>query len=382
MEQLRSLRHRRSLTFLDLAALTGIPARRIAELEYGLARLSPAERDSLALVLGLHPREFAVAQQGSRGAPAHPAPAASPWNSQALAAALLAAAIASGAIGSAVEQLPPLPLSRWSQSSTAPVAVAVPPAPIGRATAGLAVAAAGDSASVIRQRTLVVLLKRAAFLNEQTAPPLLGGPTPAESVAPAPLPVIESLAVADTLSAPVITQPSASAPAMPADLLAAQRPSNATGAAFTLSADGPLGCPVQPTAGRVVMTQGYGVGTHAPAEIWGAVDLAVDGNGDGYADHAGSWYQPIVATHDGHASVSLDSYPGGNYVSVRDPSGVWRTGYAHLALVTVANDQFVRAGETIGLLGSTGMSTGPHLDYQVWRSGVNIDPTWLVGCQP
>ena len=42
----------------------------------------------------------------------------------------------------------------------------------------------------------------------------------------------------------------------------------------------PFGCPVQPNAGRVVMTQGYGVGTHAPTAIWGAIDLAVDGNGD------------------------------------------------------------------------------------------------------
>jgi murein DD-endopeptidase MepM/ murein hydrolase activator NlpD len=343
MEYLRSLRRRRSLSFLDLAALTGIPARRIAELEYGLARLSPAESDTLALVLGLDPRDFTINHQGARSALAQAAPVAAPWNSQTLTAALLVVAIASSAIGAAA-QLPPLNLPRWSQSSAATVASPAAPAPIGRAAARLDLAAAGDAADMIRQRTLVALLKRAAFLNEQAAPPLLGGPTPAESVAPPPLPVIEP----------------------------------ASG--FTLSAEGPRGCPVQPTVGRVVMTQGYGVGTHAPAEIWGAIDLAVDGNGDGYADHAGSWYQPIVATHEGHVSVNLDTYPGGNYVSVRDPSGVWRTGYAHLALVTVTNDQFVRAGEVIGLMGSTGMSTGPHLDYQVWRSGVNLDPTSLVGC--
>jgi hypothetical protein len=46
----------------------------------------------------------------------------------------------------------------------------------------------------------------------------------------------------------------------------------------------PFGCPVHPLKGKVIMTQGYGVGTHAPASIWGAVDLAVDSNGDGNAD--------------------------------------------------------------------------------------------------
>jgi murein DD-endopeptidase MepM/ murein hydrolase activator NlpD len=141
--------------------------------------------------------------------------------------------------------------------------------------------------------------------------------------------------------------------------------------AFQLTDAGPMGCPVKPTAGRVIMTQGYGVGSHVPAEVWGAIDLAVEGD---------SWYQPIVATHDGHVTVTPDSYPAGNHIWVNEPGGVWRTGYSHLAIVTVVSGQFVRAGEQIGLMGSSGLSTGPHLDYQVWRGGVNIDPTWLVGC--
>lgn len=140
----------------------------------------------------------------------------------------------------------------------------------------------------------------------------------------------------------------------------------------------PEGNPLQASA--TVMTQGYGVGTHAPAEIWGAIDLAVDGNGDGYAEGDASWYTPIVATHDGTVTVSLDTFPAGNHVWVNEPGGVWRTGYSHLAIITVISGQYVRAGEQIGLLGSSGMSSGPHLDYQVWRGGVNVDPTVLVGC--
>jgi murein DD-endopeptidase MepM/ murein hydrolase activator NlpD len=143
---------------------------------------------------------------------------------------------------------------------------------------------------------------------------------------------------------------------------------------------GPVGCPVQPTQGRVVLTQGYGVGSHAPAAIWGAVDLAVDGDGDGRADPAASWDAPIVATHGGTVEVALNSDPAGNHVWVNDLGGIWRTGYSHLDSVTVQTGQVVQAGEEIGRMGSTGRASGPHLDYQVWQSGVNRDPTTLVGC--
>jgi murein DD-endopeptidase MepM/ murein hydrolase activator NlpD len=60
--------------------------------------------------------------------------------------------------------------------------------------------------------------------------------------------------------------------------------------------------------------------------------------------------------------------------------GIWRTGYSHLAIVTVIDGQQIQAGDMIGLMGSTGFASGPHLDYQVWRGEVNIDPTTLVGC--
>lgn len=146
-----------------------------------------------------------------------------------------------------------------------------------------------------------------------------------------------------------------------------------------VSEGGPTLCPVASVAGRVVMTQGYGVGSHAPAATWGAVDLAVDGNGDGSADPQGTQGQPVVATHDGQVRVTLNSHPAGNHVWVIHEDGVWRTGYAHLlSNIPVETGQLVRAGETIGYVGSTGMSSGPHLDYQVWKSGVNVDPTPLI----
>lgn len=116
---------------------------------------------------------------------------------------------------------------------------------------------------------------------------------------------------------------------------------------------------------RTVMTQGYGVGTHAPAAAWGAIDLAIDGDGDGIADPKGSYGQPIYATHSGVVKVTPNSVPAGNHIWVINDA--YKTGYAHLESFAVESGQTVRAGDLIGYMGSTGQSSGPHLDYQIWK---------------
>lgn len=55
MQTLRTIRRTRELTFLDLALLTGIPARVLAEAEYGLRHLSHHEAETIAFVLGIPP---------------------------------------------------------------------------------------------------------------------------------------------------------------------------------------------------------------------------------------------------------------------------------------------------------------------------------------
>jgi murein DD-endopeptidase MepM/ murein hydrolase activator NlpD len=120
------------------------------------------------------------------------------------------------------------------------------------------------------------------------------------------------------------------------------------------------------------MTQGYGVGTHAPAATWGAIDIAIDSNGDGHADPQASDGAPIYATHRGVVTVTPNSVPAGNHVWVRGEH--YRTGYSHLKRFAVQTSQVVERGTLIGYMGATGKASGPHLDYQVWKDGVNQNP--------
>lgn len=130
-------------------------------------------------------------------------------------------------------------------------------------------------------------------------------------------------------------------------------------------------CPLVPERGSVVVIQEWGVGTHAPAAQWGGVDLIVQGG-----PTAGT---PIVATHAGRVQVVLNSWPGGNYVGISSDAG-WRSAYAHLATVLVADGDYVEAGTIIGTVGQTGWATGPHLHYETWDHGVNVNPRPMLFC--
>lgn len=82
----------------------------------------------------------------------------------------------------------------------------------------------------------------------------------------------------------------------------------------------------------------------------------------------------ICAAFDG--KIRLTAYEGrgyGNYVIVRHPNGL-ETVYGHLNKHLVKPGQTVRAGEPIGLGGSTGRSTGPHLHFETRFMGYAINP--------
>ena len=67
----------------------------------------------------------------------------------------------------------------------------------------------------------------------------------------------------------------------------------------------------------------------------------------------------------------------GNFVLVSHHSG-YRTLYAHMSTVRVRPGTQVATGERIGDVGSTGLSTGPHLHFTVFKDGVTVNPRSLM----
>jgi len=77
-------------------------------------------------------------------------------------------------------------------------------------------------------------------------------------------------------------------------------------------------------------------------------------------------------------TVIAASYSGGwgNQVRIRHPNGLI-TQHAHLSAIKVRVGQKVSKGQVVGLVGSTGKSTGPHLHFGLMKNGVWINPTNL-----
>jgi murein DD-endopeptidase MepM/ murein hydrolase activator NlpD len=90
-------------------------------------------------------------------------------------------------------------------------------------------------------------------------------------------------------------------------------------------------------------------------------------------DFAARTGTPILASAGG---MVVFSGWGGGYgnVVVLDHGKGMRTRYAHMHRIGVRNGQRVEQGQNIGQVGSTGLSTGPHLHYEVWQNGKPVDP--------
>lgn len=68
----------------------------------------------------------------------------------------------------------------------------------------------------------------------------------------------------------------------------------------------------------------------------------------------------------------------GRFIEVRHPNGM-STLYGHLSRVDVATGDSLSSGERIGLVGSTGRSTGPHLHFEVRRGDRQVNPVKVMG---
>src|SRR5689334_4614678 len=82
---------------------------------------------------------------------------------------------------------------------------------------------------------------------------------------------------------------------------------------------------------------------------------------------------PVYAAADGQ--VSAAGWAGGYGRQVRlAHGGGLGTSYSHLSQIVTEDGAMVRRGQLIGYSGSSGLSTGPHLHYEVYRNGVAVNP--------
>ena len=95
-------------------------------------------------------------------------------------------------------------------------------------------------------------------------------------------------------------------------------------------------------------------------------------------DYAAPMGTPVVALGDGTVIEKGYKGGGGNTVKIRHNS-VYTTAYLHLSKYgkNIEVGKRVQQGQVIGYVGSTGASTGPHLDFRVWKNGTPVNPLTL-----
>ena len=106
---------------------------------------------------------------------------------------------------------------------------------------------------------------------------------------------------------------------------------------------------------------GYHLGLDIAEPTGVPVAAAAAGTAYGFPDHGGRY---------------------GSFVLVQHPDG-FATVYGHLSRIDVGWRETITAGRVIGLVGSTGNSTGPHLHFEIRHGGVALDPApFLAGSPP
>ena len=104
---------------------------------------------------------------------------------------------------------------------------------------------------------------------------------------------------------------------------------------------------------------------------WGGFHTGIDISGGGV------YGASIVAAEAGTVILAASHYSYGNYVIV-DHGGGYSTLYAHMSSIGCSVGDYVTKGQTIGYVGSTGNSTGPHLHFEVRINGATQNPQSYV----
>jgi len=117
-------------------------------------------------------------------------------------------------------------------------------------------------------------------------------------------------------------------------------------------------------SGYVCVTSSYGYRVHP---ITGNYTMH---NGVDLAAYEGT---AIYATKSGYVTTATYNYAYGNYVTINHMDG-FSSLYGHMTYFIVSEGDFVSQGQTIGYVGSTGYSTGPHLHFTIYYNGDTVNP--------
>ena len=131
----------------------------------------------------------------------------------------------------------------------------------------------------------------------------------------------------------------------------------------------PLG---QPIAGRVRITSGYGMRSD-PFNGEPTMHRGID--------FAGQIGTPLYAVAPGKVIQAGDRFGYGKTVEIDNGLG-FTTLYAHLSEIKVRRGDLVRTGDIVGLGGSSGRSTGPHLHYEIRYNGTPFNPYTFIRARP
>ena len=134
--------------------------------------------------------------------------------------------------------------------------------------------------------------------------------------------------------------------------------------ADAVATPGAISVPSSKPVATATYTSGYGVRSD-PFRGTAAMHAGVD--------IPGALGTPIYATADGIISKSGRTGGYGNLVEINHGRGI-ATRYGHLSKIMVADGTRVKRGQIIGLMGSTGRSTGSHLHYEVRVDGKAVNP--------
>jgi len=91
---------------------------------------------------------------------------------------------------------------------------------------------------------------------------------------------------------------------------------------------------------------------------------------------------PVVAAGAGQVTIVGRGHPGyGNWVHVKHGKSGFETRYGHFQRIArgIRKGKWVKQGDVIGYVGSTGLSTGPHLHYEVFKNGKRLNPLNIKG---